>query len=119
MAFTTDLATDIGKVRFHLRDLDPTRHAFTDEQITHLVDTGGDWQRGVAEGAKVLLAERARFATSEGVGEPGSTTYVPGIDPVFAEYLRDLITLYGGGSTVLPKVTVTHFGAHPSDPTTC
>ncbi len=119
MAFTYDITTDVGRVRLHLRDHDEARAMFDDAEIGHLLTTAGSWQRAVAEGAKVLLAERARFANSEGVGEVGTPEREPGIDPAFAEYLRDLVTLYGGGSTVLPKVTVTHFGAHPSDPTTC
>lgn len=116
MAFTYDTATDIGKVRLYLRDHDRERAAFSDGELQIFIDVGGDWKKAIAEGAKALLADRARFARVWSRGD--QTVNESGDDTAGIEWLNSLIDRWGGGSAVaaLPSVIVTHAARHPSDP---
>lgn len=121
MAFTydPDLSTDRDRVRFRLRDTDEEHPFFSDAQIADLLADVGTYRRAVAEGARVLLMERARFAhanptlgEANGVEAPNPNFR----DPEFTAYLKDLIAEYGGGVTTLPLAVVTHIGSHPTTP---
>lgn len=116
MAWTYDTSTDIGKVRLYIRDNVRERSAFDDGEVQVFIDVGGSWQRGIAEAAKALLADRARFARIWSRGDP--TVQESGDDTAGIEWLNALIDRWGGGSqsSVMPRVVVTHFAASPSDP---
>jgi hypothetical protein len=63
-----DLSTDLDKVRFHLRDVDPGQGPlpgdknFQDSELNGLLTLEDSWQRAVAAGYEVLAADWARFA---------------------------------------------------------
>ena len=64
MAFTYDLSTDLGRVRFKLRDVRPEQPFFQDAEITYLLTDGGSVDGAVLAGARVMLMEIARYARS-------------------------------------------------------
>ena len=76
MAFTYDgtLATDLGRVRFHLGDVvsgsgpRPADANFTDAEIDGLVTIEGSWQRAVAGGLERLVVEWLRYPSFKGDG---------------------------------------------------
>ena len=115
MAFTFDPSTDIGRVRLRLADTTEQNAILSDEVITALVTDMGGWRGAVAEGARILLAQVARFArnysttrrdgTSESVDETAAATY-----------LESLIEQYGKASPTLPTLTVRRLKGYPSDP---
>ena len=92
------------------------RKAFDDEEITIFIEVGGSWQRAVAEGAKALLADRARFARVWSRAD--GTVQESGDDTAGIEFLNGLIDRWGGGATssTLPLVVVTNMGPGASDP---
>jgi hypothetical protein len=121
VAFTydPDLSTDRDRIRFRLRDTDPAHPFFSDAQIADLLADGGTYRRAVAEGARVLLMERARFAHAQPTLGDANGTAAPNPhfrDPEFTTYLEKLIAEYGGGVTTLPLAVVTHIGSHPTTP---
>jgi hypothetical protein len=60
VAFSTDLATDVGKVRLLLMDLDSTRPIFTDDaQIQVFLDIEGDVKSAAALGMETIAGNRA------------------------------------------------------------
>ncbi len=115
MAFTYDPTTDIGRVRLRLRDIRENSVLLTDEEITSLISDQGDWRGAVAEGARILLGQVARFArnysttrrdgTSESVDETAA-----------AQYLESLIEQYSKQSPKLPVMTIRRFAPYASDP---
>jgi len=60
--YTTDLAADRDKVRFHLQDTTensgprPAGANFSDEELDGLLTSEGTWQRAVAAGFEALAA---------------------------------------------------------------
>ena len=60
MAFTYDITTDAGALRFRLGDTDSTAYAFEDTEITYLLTSGGTVKGAAVVGLRVLLSERAR-----------------------------------------------------------
>ena len=117
LPFTYDPSTDRGKVRLYVRDHRPDSFAFTDAEIDVFVAVGGSWQAAVAEAATALLADRARFGRIYSVSEDGKSRSDDEIAGV--QYLEKLIAQFGGGgggAASMPRVTVTHFARHPSDP---
>jgi hypothetical protein len=61
MAFTTDLNTDVGKVRLLLSDLDSTKPIFPDDsQIQVFLDIElGDYKQAAALGLETIAGNRA------------------------------------------------------------
>ncbi len=106
--FTYNLTTDIGKVRLRLTD---TREGgwFSDTEIQYFLDSGGSVSGAVVEGAKVLLADRARRARSAS-GPGGSYD-----DRAQVQALQALITQYGGASSDLPEAVITMPALQPMD----
>ena len=115
MAFTFDPTTDVGRVRLRLADTSEQSAILTDEVIRALITDEGGWRGAVAEGARILLAQVARFArnysttrrdgTSESVDETAA-----------AAYLERLIEQYGSAAPTLPVLTVRRLRGYPSDP---
>lgn len=60
MAFTYDLTTDAGKVRLLLSDTDSAAYAFEDAEIDYFLTLGTTVKGAVVEGARTLLADKAR-----------------------------------------------------------
>lgn len=76
MAFTYDLTTDRGKVRFDLGDTvansgpRPDKRNFTDDEIDHLIDTETAGNTAAAAfGFEILASEWTAYAISEREGE--------------------------------------------------
>ena len=111
--YTYDLTTDVGKMRMYLQDFPEGKARFTNEELTMFATEAGSWQRGIADAAGVLLMNVARFARVFTDAEGNTIDETAG-----AEYLQDLIDKFGGGTTVIPRVSVTNLGRYPSDPST-
>jgi len=115
MAFTFDPTTDIGRVRLRLADTNEQSAILTDEIINALITDQNGWRGAVAEGARILLAQIARFArnysttrrdgTSESVDETAAATY-----------LERLIDEYSSAAPELPVLTVRRLKGYASDP---
>lgn len=60
MAFTYDLTTDRGKVRLLLSDTDSSAYVFEDDEIDYFLTLGTTVKGAAVEGARVLLADKAR-----------------------------------------------------------
>lgn len=60
MAFTYDLATDIGKVRIRLADTDSAHYAFEDAEITYFLTEGGSVIDATILGLQALITDAAR-----------------------------------------------------------
>lgn len=76
MAFTYDLTTNRGKVRFNLGDTvenqgpRPDKRNFTDAEIDYLIDTETDGNTAAtAYGFEILASEWASYALAEREGE--------------------------------------------------
>lgn len=111
MAYTYDPTTDRGRVRMRLSDTRAARAAFTDEEIDALISDEGGWRGAVAEGARILLMDRAKFARIFSNDE-GSTDETAGIAA-----LQALIDQFAAKTSQgLPTVLVRNLGSHPSDP---
>lgn len=64
MAFTYDLTTNVGKVRFLIPDNDSTAYDFEDAEITHLLTLAGSNITGAAiKGCRQLARKYAKRAT--------------------------------------------------------
>lgn len=111
MAFTYDPTTDRGRVRMRLSDTRPARAAFTDAEIDALISDEGGWRAAVAEGARILLMDRAKFARIFS-NEEGSVDETAG-----TAALQALIDQFAAKApSGMPTVIVTSLGSHPSDP---
>ena len=115
MAFTYDPTTDIGRVRLRLRDIREQSALLTDAEITALISDQGGWRGAVAEGARVLLGQVARYARTY------STTRVDGTsesvdESAAAQYLQSLIEEYSKQAPKLPVMTIRRFAPYASDP---
>lgn len=60
MSFTYDLSTDIGKMRFHLRDTTEAAAKFSDEELSFAATEAGSWQAGCILAIDVLIADLAQ-----------------------------------------------------------
>ncbi len=109
MAFTYDLTTPRGKVRLGLTDTREDSAWFTDAEIDHFLDVGGDVNGGIVKGARILLMDRAR-RTSRWANDEGSYD-----DTAQVAALKEIITQHGGAGDNLPSVTVTFPALLPSD----
>lgn len=111
MAFTYDPTTDVGRVRLRLSDTRGDKPAFSDAEINAAISDEGGWRGAVAELARVLLVDKARFARVFS-NEEGSVDETAGIAA-----LQALIDQYAAKApTGLPVVLVSTLGSHPSDP---
>lgn len=114
MAFTYDLTTDAGQVRFLLSDHREEGAAFSDAEVTDALTRAGSIEAACARLIRVLLADRSRRARVYAGSVTDGATYD---DTAQVAALRDMLDVYGGGSIRLPTVTIGTMGAHPSDPT--
>ena len=115
MSFTFDPTTDVGRVRLRLADMNEQSALFTDEIINALIVDQGGWRGAVAEGARILLANVARFARNYSTTRRDGTS--ESIDETTAAtYLERLIETYGMVSPTLPTMTVRRLHGYPSDP---
>ena len=62
MAFTYDITTDRGRVRFNLSDTDSTAYVFEDEELDQILTTEGGVEGATAACLRALLASAARRA---------------------------------------------------------
>ena len=60
MAFTYDITTNRGKLRFKLGDTDAASFAFEDDEIDYLLSSTSSQDDALIEGVKVLIAQYAR-----------------------------------------------------------
>lgn len=109
MAFTYDLATNIGKVRLKLTDTREEAAWFTDAEVQAALDEGGSVNKAVVYLARVLLMDRARrsakWANDEGSHDDTATIGA----------LNMLIDQYGGTGDNLPSVSITFPALLPMD----
>ena len=114
MAITYDatLATDLGRVRFHLGDTvdsagpKPADANFTDDELTGLITVEGSWQRAVAAGFETLAGLWAKHVTfnADGMSVTQSDT-----TKGFAELAADWRARFGtpnastGGSAAVTR----------------
>ena len=112
--FTNVLTTDIGKVRFYLRDTTEGTAAFSDEEIQLTLDMAGTVGGAVSECAKVLLMDAARYARIFTDAEGNIVDETAGVP-----FLEALIDRFGDAVVALPRVIVTNLGLAPNDPRNC
>lgn len=62
MAFTYDITTDRGRVRFNLADTDSSAYTFEDAEIDQLLSTEGDVDGATAACLRALLTDAGRRA---------------------------------------------------------
>lgn len=106
MAFTYDISTSRGQVRLKLGDTSASGYVFEDDEIDYFLSVGGTVNAAVAEGLRVLIADRARRAKSFSM--QGLTLD----DSKGLQYLRDLLSDYGGD---LPTVAIVSTANIPQD----
>ena len=98
MAFTYDLSTDRGKVRFLIPDTDSASAFLTDEEIDHCLTQAGTVKLAAVMACNMLARRFAQRVTFEADGLKLQNTQRA---QVFAERARDLMAeLQGGMSTV-------------------
>lgn len=106
MAFTYDITTNRGRVRFNLADTDSTAYVFEDAEIDQMLTDSGTVDGATAACLRVLLADRARRAkrfSMQGLSLD---------DTAQIAAIRDLLSLYGGD---LPSLAITLPSLLPSD----
>ena len=111
MAFTYDLATSIGKVRFRLQDTREEGAFFSDAELSYIIGANATIDLAVADAARVCLAALARYARSF-TGPDGAVD-----ETAAGTYLQDLIDRYGGAELAVPTITVQRAGPNPSEGT--
>ncbi len=97
MAFTYDVTTSRGRVRFNLADTDAGAYVFEDAEIDQMLTTEGDVSGATVACLRTLLADRARRAkrfSMQGLSLD---------DTAQIQAIRDLLALYGGD---LPSVAI-------------
>lgn len=97
MAFTYDLATNIGKVRLKLADTNTAAYAFADAEIQAFLDEAGTVNLATGLGVRSLLASKALRV---------KRASLPGLsydDTAQVAALMGLLKLYGAE---LPTVSV-------------
>ena len=109
MAFTYDLATNVGKVRFKLTDTREASAWFSDAEIDEALSDAGGVNPAVVYLARVLMMDRARrsyaWKNTEGAFN----------DAAQIQALKDLIAQYGGTGDNLPSVTISFPALLPMD----
>jgi len=115
MMFSYDPTTDVGRFRLRLRDTREQNAFFTDAEVSALIADAGDWRGAVAEGARICLAQIARYARQYSTTRrDGSSESVD--ETAAATYLERLIDEYEKQSPRLPRLVVRQLGGYPSDP---
>ena len=97
MAFTYDITTPRGRVRFNLSDTDSGAYVFEDAEIDQMLTTEGDTDGATVACIRALLADRGRRAkrfSMQGLSLD---------DTAQIQALRELLALYGGD---LPSVAI-------------
>ena len=97
MAFTYDITTPRGRVRFNLADTDSGAYVFEDAEIDQMLSTEGDAAGATVACIRALLADRGRRAkrfSMQGLSLD---------DTAQIQALRELLALYGGD---LPSVAI-------------
>ena len=62
MAFTYDISTDLGRLRFELADTREDSHGFTDEELNALLASEANIWAAAVVAIDMLIMDRARFA---------------------------------------------------------
>jgi hypothetical protein len=97
VAFTYDITTPRGRVRFNLADTDSGAYVFEDAEIDQMLSTEGDAAGATVACIRALLADRGRRAkrfSMQGLSLD---------DTAQIQALRELLALYGGD---LPSVAI-------------
>lgn len=94
MAFTYDLSTSRGEVRFGIGDTNEAHALFTDAEIDHFLSVGGTTNQAIVEGLRHLLVYHAHR-----------------LDPARAAAIKSAIEDRGG----MPTVQITYPAALPMD----
>lgn len=90
MAFTYDITTARGRIRFNLGDTDPAAYWFEDAEIDQMYQDEGGVDSGTAACLRALLASKGLRMKKFGVQ---GLAYD---DTAQLDALRDLLALYGG-----------------------
>lgn len=111
MSFTYSPTTDRGRVRLRLSDTRAERAAFSDEEIDALITDEGGWAGATIAGARILMADRARFARvySNTEGSVDETAGLAALQAVIEQMMAKT-------TQSLPTVLVRTLGSHPMDP---
>lgn len=102
MAFTYDLATDIGKLRLNLGDKTankgplPDQSNFSDEELQSLLTQEGNVMRAVAAACEVLATIWSAVSDSQSSGDQSESFGQAGR---FRDRAAALRSQYGGAST--------------------
>lgn len=106
MAFSYDITTPRGRVRFNLADTEAGAYVFEDAEIDQMLSTEGDAAGATVACLRALLADRGRRAKSFSMQGLSLS------DTAQIQAIRDLIRVYGGD---LPFVAVVMPGLLPMD----
>ena len=106
MAFTYDITTDRGRVRFNLADTSVTAYIFEDAEIDQMLSTEGSVDGATVACLRVLLVDKARRAKSF------SMQGLSLDDTAQIEAIKEALTVYGGD---LPSFAVVMPGLLPMD----
>lgn len=104
MAFTYDLATDIGKCRLRASDAVSTAYAFEDDEWSYFLTEGGSVPKAVGMALRALMTDAARRQRAYSV--PGLTYddkgRVESIKAVLATLGEDAPTLSVSSVAAMP-----------------